>query len=229
MNNNKLILALFVGMMISLVSCGDDDGGGISIEEPTTYAFDRDGASTVSFSGQTTRILMGEEIIDALKDNSLSEATIDAMYAHVEGATDFEDPTGFGLNASDKSARSKTAASSDFFVANTTDATAIKEDFDGWIAAQVSEVFPNWATEAAAGQAGFIQEAGGGSTRYVNAKGLEYNQAFNKSLIGALMVDQIVNNYVSISVLDAGTNREDNDAGTVADGKSYTTMEHKMG
>ncbi len=41
------------------------------------------------------------------------------------------------------------------------------------------------------------------------------------------MVDQIVNNYVSTSVLDAGSNREDNDAGTVAEGKSYTNMEHK--
>ena len=227
MNKNKLILALLVGISISLVSCGDDDGGTISITEPDTYVFERDGESTVSFSGQTTRILMAEEIIDALKDNTLTEATIDEMYAHVEGATDFEDATNFGLNASDKSVRSKTAASSDFFSANTTDATAIKEDFDGWIAAQVAEVFTAWETEAAAGQAGFIQEAGGGSTRYVNADGLEYNQAFNKSLIGALMVDQILNNYVSTSVLDAATNVEDNDAGIVADGKTYTTMEHK--
>ncbi|WP_462253215.1 DUF4856 domain-containing protein [Ekhidna sp.] len=227
MNKNKLFLALFVGLSISLVSCGDDDGGSISINEPETYAFERDGSSTVSFSGQTTRILMGEEVIDALKDNTLGEATIDAMYAHVEGANDFEDATGFGLNASDKSVRSKTAASADFFSANTTDATAIKEDFDEWISAQVADVFPEWETEAAAGQAGFIQEAGGGSTRYVNEKGLEYNQAFNKGLIGALMVDQIVNNYVSTSVLDAGTNVEDNDAGTVADGKTYTNMEHK--
>ncbi|MEO9483237.1 MAG: DUF4856 domain-containing protein [Ekhidna sp.] len=227
MNKNKLILALFVGMTISLVSCGDDDGGSISINEPETYVFERDGVSTVSFSGQTTRILMAEEIIDALKDNTLDEATIDAMYAHIEGANDFEDATNFGLNASDKSVRSKTAASSDFFSSNATGSAAIKADFDGWIASQASEIFPNWTTEASAGQAGFIQEAGGGSTRYVNGKGLEYNQAFSKSLIGALMVDQILNNYVSIAVLDAGTNVEDNDALTLAEGKSYTSMEHK--
>lgn len=227
MNKNKLILALFIGLSISLISCGDDDGGTITIDTPETYAFERDGASTVSFSGQTTRILMGEEIINALKDNTFTEATIDAMYAHVEGTSNFEDATGFGLNASDKSVRSKTAASSDFFSANTTDATAIKADFDEWIAEQVTVVFDAWETEASAGQAGFIQEAGGGSTRYVNEKGLEYNQAFGKGLIGALMVDQIVNNYVSTSVLDAGANIEDNDAGTVAEGKTYTNMEHK--
>lgn len=227
MNKNKLIFALFVGLSISLVSCGDDDGGSISIAEPETYVFDRDGESTVSFSGQTTRILMAEEIIDALLDNTLNEATIDAMYAHVGGVNDFEDGANFGLNASDKNVRSKTAASSDFFSANTTDAVAIKEDFDGWISMQVSEVFPKWETEATAGQAGFIQEAGGGPIRYINAKGLEYNQAFSKSLIGALMVDQILNNYLSTSVLDAETNVEDNDAGTLVEGKPYTNMEHK--
>ena len=32
---------------------------------------------------------------------------------------------------------------------------------------------------------------------------------------------------MSINVLDAGTNRADNDANTVVEGKSYTTMEHK--
>ncbi|WP_436514788.1 DUF4856 domain-containing protein [Ekhidna sp. To15] len=227
MNKNKLILALFVGLSISLVSCGDDNGGTISINEPETYVFERDGVSTVSFSGQTTRILMAEEIVSALMDNTLDEATIASMFAHEEGADDFEDATSFGLNASDKNVRSKTATSSDFFSANTTDAAAIKEDFDGWIAAQVSDVFPEWETEASAGQAGFIQEAGGGSIRYVNGKGLEYNQAFGKSLISALMVDQILNNYVSTSVLDAGTNIEDNDSETVAGGKAYTNMEHK--
>lgn len=227
MNKNKLILALFLGLSISLVSCGDDDGGSISIFEPETYAFERDGVSTVSFTGQTTRILMAEEIVSALTNNTLDEAIIDAMFAHEEGGNDFEDATNFGLNESDKSVRSKTAASSDFFSANTTDATAIKEDFDSWISGQVTEVFPNWETEASAGVAGFIQEAGGGSIRYVNANGLEYNQAFGKSLISALMVDQILNNYVSVSVLDAGANRENNDAGTLVEGNNYTSMEHK--
>ena len=41
------------------------------------------------------------------------------------------------------------------------------------------------------------------------------------------MVDQIVNNYISTSVLDAGNNILDNDNAVVAEGKNYTTMEHK--
>lgn len=221
---NKLFILSILGLTIFTTSCGDDDNPGVGIEVPDTYLFTRDGESTVSFSGQTTRILMAEEIVSSLKNNSLNEATIDAMFTHAEGDADFSNPD---LNASDKNVRSKVAASSDYFSANTALASTIKADFDGWIEAQVSDVFPFWNNDATAGNAGQIQEAGGGSVRYVNGKGLEYDQAFGKGLIGALMVDQILNNYVSTSVLDAGNNREDNDAGLTLEGKSYTNMEHK--
>ncbi|UII78868.1 DUF4856 domain-containing protein [Flagellimonas sp. CMM7] len=206
---------------------GVDCGGScapceIAISNPTTYVFERDGESTVSFSGQTTRILMGEELIAKLKDETTTEAVLDAMFAHVEGAVDFEDPD---LNASDKSIRSKTAASNDFFSSNATDQALIRADFEGWIKSQVDDVFPNWNIAATAGTAGQI--ADGTSTRYISAKGLEYNQLFNKGLIGALMVDQALNNYLGTDVLEAGDNVADNDAGTVAEGKTYTNMEHK--
>ncbi len=208
-------------------SCKSDDNGGSElpkIDNPTSYTFERNGESTVSFGGQTTRIKMGEEIISALKDPTNTKADIESMFAHVEGNANFSDAA---LNASDKSVRSKTAASEDYFKANTTDGNAIKADFESWIAAQDDEIFENWNNDATKGNAGNIQEAGGGATRYVSAKGLEYNQAINKGLIGALMVDQALNNYLSPAVLDAATNRADNDAGTVASGKTYTTMEHK--
>lgn len=194
----------------------------IAIENPTTYDFERNGESTVSFDGQSTRILMGTELLDKMMDNSSSAAEILAMYAHETGEDDFQDPD---LNASDKNIRSKTAASADFFGINATDQALIRADFETWIQAQVDEVYPNWNLAASAGNAGQI--ADGGSTRYVSAHGLEYNQLFNKSLIGGLMVDQSLNNYLSPAVLDAGTNRADNDAGTVEEGKPFTTMEHK--
>ena len=41
------------------------------------------------------------------------------------------------------------------------------------------------------------------------------------------MMDQMLNNYLSTSVLDADNNREENDNGTTAEGKAYTIMEHK--
>lgn len=219
------IVILLGGLTLS--SCSSDDSTpSISkeIDEPSTYVFERDGESTVSFSGQTTRIAMNEAIISSLTNTALDEPIIDAMFAHEEGNNDFEDAD---LNTSDKSVRSKIAASQDYFSANTTEANAIKSSFDDWIEKQTSEVFPQWGEDASAGVAGGIQEAGGGSVRYVNAKGLEYNQAFAKGSIGALMVDQILNNYLSTSVLDAGSNRDENTAETLEDGKTYTTMEHK--
>ena len=224
----KAILGLVVLGGMTMTSCSDDDNNNVTqapqVAAPTTYTFQRNGNTTVSYSGQTTRIKMGEEFISALKVNTNSEAKLDGMFAHSAGNNDFADAS---LNSSSKSIRSKTAASKDFFSANATDAAAIKGQFDGWIAAQVSDVFTKWNDNATAGNAGKIQEAGGGSTRYVDGKGLELNQAINKGLIGGLIVDQMLNNYLSPAVLDEGTNRTDNDNGTVAAGKNYTTMEHK--
>jgi hypothetical protein len=211
---------------IAFTSCdSDDDAIAIdAVEAPATYKFERNGETTVNYSGQSTRIAMGIEIGDALTDNSLDQSTIDNMFAHMEGASDFTDAS---LNASDKSVRNKVAASADFFAANSTAALSIRSEFDGLIAMQVSEVFPAWDNIAMPGVPGQLQEAGGGSTRYMNAKGLEYNQAFVKGLIGGLMVDQMLNNYLSPAVLDAGDNRTQNENDQVADGKNYTTMEHK--
>ena len=224
----KLLLFLTISSLL-FVSCDpNEDNDPIDNPEPTvapaTYNFARDGATTVSYSGQSTRIAMGQEFVSALKDETKTEAELDAMFDHQAGSADFSDAD---LNASSKNIRSKTAASTDLFSSNTTDATAIKNQFDSWIAEQVSDVFPNWSSDASAGEAGKIQEAGGGSTRYVNGKGVEINQAINKGLIGGLMADQMLNNYLGSAVLDAGTNTADNDAGTLADGKNYTTMEHK--
>ncbi|MDE0471516.1 MAG: DUF4856 domain-containing protein, partial [Ekhidna sp.] len=121
------MFALVTGSFSAFMGCGDDDAA--SVKTPETYSFTRDQRSTVSFSGQTTRILMGEEIIDAFLDTAFTEARIDAMFAHKKGSDNFKDAD---LNASDKSVRSKTAASSDFFSANTAAASAIKEEFDSW-------------------------------------------------------------------------------------------------
>lgn len=220
----KIALGIAILSAIVFTSCTSDDDSPTpkaEIKAPATYVFDRNGNSSVSFSGQTARIKMANELGSALKDNSKTKIQLDAMFAD---GTGFEDAD---LNTSGKKIRNKTAASKDFFDSNSTDAAAIKEQFDGWIALQVSEVFENWTNEASKGNAGFLQEAGGGSTRYINSKGLEYNQAFAKSLIGALMADQILNNYLSPAVLDAGDNKKNNDAATLEEGKDYTLMEHK--
>jgi hypothetical protein len=90
---------------------------------------------------------------------------------------------------------------------------------------QINEVFPNRNQLAEAGVPGQI--ADGSGERYINSQGLEYDQMVAKGLNGALMADQMLNNYLSPSVLDEGNNREENDEGVTADGANYTTMEHK--
>lgn len=225
----KIALSCTVLAVLIISSCSSDDDNTngeqeIEVVAPATYSFTREGNSTVSFGGQSTRIAMAEEFVSALKDNSRTPAQLEGMFAHVEAANDFSDAD---LNASDKSIRSKTANSKDYFSGNATDAAAIKTQFDTWITAQATDVFDKWDDIASAGVAGQLQEAGGGSTRYINSKGLELNQAIAKSLIGALMGDQMLNNYLGTAVLDEASNRADNDNGILADGKTYTTMEHK--
>lgn len=222
----RISLLMLVIFSMIITSCSDDDDVVINppTQAPASYTFERSGTTTVDFNGQTTRIQMGEEFITALKTSTTTLAELNGMFAHVEGNNDFSDAA---LNASSKSIRSKTAASADYFSANTTDATAIKEQFDDWIEEQVNYVFQYWNANASAGMPGQIQEAGGGSIRYVNAKGVELNQIINKGLIGALMADQMLNNYLSPAILDAGDNIANNDNDVLEDGKNYTTMEHK--
>ena len=130
------------------------------------------------------------------------------------------------LNSATKSIKSKVAASKDFFFTDATTSAIIKQDFEDWITKQVEEVFPSENTLASAGVPGQI--ADGTSTRYINGQGLEYDQMVGKGMIGALMTDQMLNNYLGISVLDVDNDsRNGNDNEIVVDGKSYTNMEHK--
>ncbi|KQC28474.1 hypothetical protein AAY42_17815 [Flagellimonas eckloniae] len=213
------ILSMSAGLIVSCSSDDSDDVDPIGIDNPATYVFEREGETSVSFSGQTTRILMAEEIIAKFQDETTTLEELTAMFAHVEGESDFSDAD---LNASDKNILGKTAASFDFFSNNATDQVLIRADFESWIQAQVDEVYPNWNVAAMAGAAGQI--ADGTSVRYITDKGLEMNQVFNKSLIGALMVDQMLNNYISSSVLDPFTAA--NDSETLVTDKNYTDMEH---
>ena len=222
---NNIPSIVFIGVLV-LSSCDKNDDALPNVSAPENYTFERNGTSTVSFTGQTIRIRMAEELISAMKDFEVSEEVLLEMYrnqtANGGDANPFEDDA---LNLETKSIKSKTAASRDLFSTNATEAGDIKADFETWISAQVSEVFPNENVLAEVGVAGQI--ADGSSTRYVNGKGLEYNQAVNKGLIGGLMLDQLVNNYLGVSVLDEYTNVEDNDNEVLSGTSNYTTMEHK--
>jgi hypothetical protein len=216
MNNYTTILRyLFIlAFPLFIISCdSNDEDVAIEIIVPTNYDFLRDGMSTVSFSGQTTRLNQVDEIYSALNSNTYSEAQLDEMFADGAG---FMDST---LNGTGKNVRGKTSAGC------AAGNSATQAQFDAQIADFANNVVPAWANDASAGVPGKLTDA----TRsiHVNAKGHEIDQTFVKGLIGGMAVDQIVNNYLQPCQLDSGTRKDDNTNGVVASGKNYTDMEHK--
>ncbi len=218
----KVLFTVLAGSLaLSSCSLDDDSVSQNPIDVPQNYVFDRNGESTVSYGGQTTRLEMVKEIKNSFNDfESATEESLSNMYSNQN------DPfSESSLNESGKSVKSKVAASKLYFGGNTAKSNELKNDFEAYIAEQVNVVFPNRNNMAEAGVAGQI--ADGDGVRYVNEKGLEMDQAFAKGLIGGLVVDQMLNNYLSLEVLDEGDNVLKNNEGILEDGKKYTTMEHK--
>ena len=105
-NYTTLYNYLFI-LIISLftISCtSDDDDIAKEIIIPSNYEFLRDGVSTVSFSGQTTRLKQVDEIYSALNANTYTEAQLDEMFTDGAGFTDAT------LNGTGKNVRGKTSA-----------------------------------------------------------------------------------------------------------------------
>jgi len=164
---------------------------------PSEYEFTRSGVSTVFYTGQTARLKMAGEIHSAFSDTSKSEADILAM---------FNDGTGFSdasLNSSGKNIGGKTASSSYA-------SASVKPQIQAFITRVVNDVFPYYNDDAEAGKAGKYTDPGG-RTVHIDAKGFEMNQIFTKSLMGALVTDQIINSYLWRGKLDSGSNIANND------------------
>jgi hypothetical protein len=183
---------------------------------PGEYDFTRSGLSTVFYTGQSARLKMTGELHSAFSDTSKSEADILAM---------FNDGTGFAdasLNSSGKNVGGKTASSSYA-------SASVKPQIQAFITRVVTKVFPNYNNDASAGVAGKYTDAGG-RTVHVDEKGFEMNQIFTKSLMGALVTDQIINSYLWRGKLDSGTNISNNDnlvfEYTSPGGANITKMEH---
>lgn len=172
----------------------------------TTFTDDA-GASTVNFSGQTTRRGMLSELDAYMKTGTSSTISAVKMTDMFQNKNNpFADAS---LNAeTSKQINTKTAASYP-----ATGADAERQRFMGYFAKLEAMSTQNGQT-AAQGQAGML-----GGKRLVDEKGIEYNQIVAKGLIGALMLDQIVNVYL-------GTDKQSADNTTPAEGKNYTAMEH---
>ncbi len=216
MNNYTTILRylFLLAFPLFIISCdSDEEDIAIEITVPANYEFLRDGVSTVSFSGQTTRLNQVDEIYSALNSDSFTEAQIDKMFADGEG---FADAT---LNGTGKKVRSKTSAGC------AAGNSATQAQFDEQIADFANNVVPAWSNDASAGVAGKLTDTE--RSIHVNDKGHEIDQTFVKGLIGGMALDQIVNNYLQPCQLDSGTRKEDNTNGVMSGDKNYTDMEHK--
>ena len=231
MKNFYTILMLILGL--TFISCNDETEDTVDVVDetdettdtdtteptlviPDTYSFNREGNSSVSYSGQTSRLEMAAELSSHLNDETKTRTELENM---------FNEGTGFGnqgLAASGKKLGNKTASSSKA-------SSTVKAQFDSLIVHFTRDVAPavSSATDADSAVAGIYTDPGAdGRTVKINAKGHEINQLFTKGLMGALVADQIIWGYLTTSKLDGGTNKADNDAGTLVDGKNYTTMEH---
>ncbi|WP_136667982.1 DUF4856 domain-containing protein [Flavobacterium sp. H122] len=227
MNFKNALLASLPVMAIFVTSCSDDNQPEFNYTVPETYTFERNAATTVDFGGQTNRIKMLDEMGNYIKDQAASASLVDDaklsnMYANVNAPFANAD-----LNAATtKQLKDKTAASKDFFGnfggGGSTDEQInvrafFETQFDNAKAASNGDA-------AAAGVAGVYLD--GSSKRLYAANGLEPQQIMLKGLMGACFMDQIVNNYLSLAVLDEGSNKKNNDDKVLDGDKNYTKMEH---
>ncbi len=206
----------------TFVACSSDDdttsiepkGGAFNFEIPNTYVVDRAGNSTVSFSGQTTRLNQGSEILSDF--TQVGETTLEELQSQFSTGQGFENAD---FNDT-KNIQSKTAES----VESSVDQAEIRRVFNSYIENQVTLFLGNFSSndEVPVATRGVSGKVAG--KRLVNENGLELNQAFNKGLIGALTLDQIVNDYLILirgEVVQLANDNDELDADN-----SYTRLEH---
>ena len=220
-NSIKLLVA---SMLIATnFSCSSDDDQEVipvpnQVTAPDTYVFERQGESTVSYGGQTARLDMAASLFGKLNDENVDGASLLQM---------FEDGTGFtaddgasqdqidainALNSSGKKLGNKTAAYGD---------ASVQPKIAGFLTEYAENVSTSFNVDAGVGVSGSHTGAGGRTVR-INEKGMELNQVFAKSLIGALVMDQVAYGYLSEVKIGDDV---DNDASALGAGE-YTTMEH---
>lgn len=182
-----------------------------TIEVPNSYQFERDGQSSVSYTGQAERLNMLAEIKSKLLTPG-DEGALIAEQALVDAFANTGD-NGGGLFSfsSTKQLKSKT----------------FQPDLDSklfenlFASAAAASVAGNAGTTATNGVAGLIAREDKGSTILVDENGREFTQLIEKGLMGAVFYHQIYNVYLT----DARIGEEvENDS--LSDGNNYTAMEH---
>lgn len=180
------------------------------IDTPATYTFTRDGASSVSYAGQTDRLNQLEEIKAYLQladaGSVITEQALLDMFANTgdNGGGNFS-------FSSTRQLKNKT------FVPDL-DARLFEDLFARAAAASVAG---NSGISASNGTAGLITRENSGNTIMVDENGREFTQLIEKGLMGAVFYNQIYNTYLSDDRI--GENVENV---LLSEGQNYTAMEH---
>ncbi|WPR70076.1 DUF4856 domain-containing protein [Flavobacterium sp. NG2] len=229
MIRSKLLFTSLTIAALSITSCtNDDDEPTFNYTVPTTYTFERNSSTTVDFSGQTSRILMLDEMGNYIKNAGVngtvaSNVVLSNMYSNSNNAFSSTE-----LNTSGKQLKDKTASSKDYFSlflggGSSTEKTTVQAFFETQLTnAANASALPQ--VTASAGVAGIYLD--GTTKRIIAANGLEPQQILLKGLMGACFMDQVVNNYLSVNKLDEASNKENNTNKVLETGKTYTAMEH---
>ncbi|MBE0393732.1 DUF4856 domain-containing protein [Flavobacterium sp. PL002] len=227
MKYSKLIFASAIVASLSITSCSNDnDDTTVNYTIPATYTFERNSVTSVDYSGQSSRLLMLEEMGNYIKTAATAGTIVDnAVLSNMYSNTNNPFST-TELNTSGKQLKNKTAASKDYFElflggGSTVEKTNVQAFFETQLtlANQAS-----LGTVASAGVAGSYLD--GSSSRLFAANGLEPQQVLLKGMMGAGFMDQVVNNYLSKNKLDEASNKINNTNKVLEEDKEYTTMEH---
>jgi hypothetical protein len=230
MTFKKITLSALPLLLLAITSCSNEDTPTqevVNYTVPTTYKFERNAVTSVDYSGQTSRLLMLDEMGNYFK-TAATNGTVadDVVLSDMYTNTNNRFTASTNLAAAGKQLKDKTAASKDYFTLNLgggsiTEQISVRNLFQSTFA---DAKLASQGTKAAAGVAGVYLD--GTSKRLFAANGLEPAQVLLKGMMGACFMDQISNNYLSLNKLDEAKNKENNTAKVLEAGKSYTTMEH---
>ena len=176
---------------------------------PTTYSFERNGTSSVSFSGQTQRMDMLTEMVTYLKTANTPGTALDLQKLMDMFSNENSPFSSAELNNTTKQLRNKTAGGDLSFLVS----------FDAQLkrAVESSKLTQAGKYEAKDSVAGVSQS---GTKAYLfDENGAEMTQFFEKGLMGAVFYYQIGHVYFGDEKMSA-------DNVSIVDGKNYTQLEH---
>jgi len=202
-------LGLSVALLTGVTSCEKSEViSQNQLDIPATYKFERNGQTSVSYSGQTDRLNQLAEMKAMLQTadagSIVSEIDLLDMYANTGG-----DANGNFTFSSSKQLKNKTFdLDQTYFEGMLKSAAAASTDGSNGVLASM-------------GTAGLITRGGNNSTILVDEKGFEFTQVFEKGIMGGVFYYQIVNVYLTDDKIGDAVDNENVDSV-----KNYTDMEH---